>query len=691
MGNYFDQFDAPKSEGNYFDQFDAAPNPLAAVGNAAGTAYDYARTQGNKMLGGIVGLPRAAMEGVNWLGQMDKQYGGTGAQVPDSVKNFFPTGPEVTAQMNKPPPPISAIYSKDAFNKYMATKDVPRPEVNLEGNMPGGAVADAAIQGAMSLPFTGGTSLPSILASIGGPTLSEAGGQIAHEYAPQYETPIRLGLGAVGAGTGALTGAVINKGINVGKAAVAPFTQAGSDRLVGTALRDAASNPTAAINGLDKFTVGQQAFPNAVPGFQLNAGKASMDPGLMAAADTMPDRLRGSVMQSNNGILTGALDKAAAGLPPASEAGRTIQDALGAQFNALRTARKNAAGPLYTAARANPQDLVIGPLFQHIDDAISSTKGATQTTLQGVRKLLFDNQGRPDWSPAGAMAARTEVNALLESPSLDSNLKRLLTGMKGKLETSLGSVPEEAAARSTYAQMSKPLEPFSPDFGNKNVSDVVAKAPYGGGYLMPADKVVSQFVKAGDLSGPAVDKVLMAAGNDPAVKQALASHYMQDFRDSVGHGVQVDGPGQGNAMLNAAPAAKWLDQHSAGASKVLTPDQMNALKEISGSLSAQAQAVPGRVGSPTFDRLATNSILGELVGPKLGNAPFMHSINKVLGFAYGGANEAAMNKLYGALADPAVASALMKKATPGNAKMAEPVLRAIGRGSVVPTLQGISQ
>jgi hypothetical protein len=284
------------------------------------------------------------------------------------------------------------------------------------------------------------------------------------------------------------------------------------------------------------------------------------------------------------------------------------------------------------------------------------------------------------------MQARSEVNGMLESPSLPSYTKSLLMDVKGKLDGALSSVPEAAQANATFAKMSKPLDPFSADMGNKSVADVIAKDDFGKGYLMPAEKVTSQFIKAGDLSAPAVNKALMAAGNDPTVKASLASAYLQNFREAVGNSVQKDGPGQGNPMMNAAPAAKWLENHSAGASKVLTPDQMAALKEISGNLSAQAQAVPGRVGSPTFDRLATNSILSEMVGPNLGKAPFMHSINKVLGFVYGGSNEAAMNKLYEALADPAVASALMKKATPGNVKMAAPVLARLGALGPVSTV-----
>lgn len=657
MGNYFDQFDAPKSEGNYFDQFDA-PKPglarraLDAVPGLASdamaginTGVNYLGTQaikaasnvGGMMLGGI----GPGMHGLPSLAHARGQY---------------PSGPEI---------------SQKVFDVTGA------PEVNAEGNIPGGKYVDAAVQGALTMPLTGGgASLPAFITGAAGGLGSEAAGNVAHEYFPKYETAARVLGSFAGGGLGAGASALGPRAVNTVKALATPFSASGREGLVGTALREAASNPDAAINGLDKFTIGQQAFPNAVPGFQVNAGKAAMDPGLMAAADTLPDKLRGATMQQNNGILTSALDRQGVGLPPSEQAGSTIQNALGDRFEALKGARSAAVDPLYTAARANPNDLVIGPIFKTVDDAIATTKGDTQAALTKVRGLLFNSKGQPDWSPAGAMQARSEVNGMLESPSLPSYTKSLLMDVKGKLDASLASVPEAAQANATFARMSKPLDPFSADLGNKSVADVIAKDQFGKGYLIPSEKVASQFIKAGDLSVPAVNKALMAAGNDPSVKAALGSSYLQSFRDAVTNNVQKDAAG--NPMMAASPAAKWLNAHSEGAAKVLTPDQMSALKDISDSLSTQAQAVPGRVGSPTFDRLATNSILSAMVGPKLGNAPFMHSINKALGFVYGGSNEAAMNKLYEALADPAIASALMKKATPGNVKMATPVLARLG-------------
>jgi hypothetical protein len=191
-----------------------------------------------------------------------------------------------------------------------------------------------------------------------------------------------------------------------------------------------------------------------------------------------------------------------------------------------------------------------------------------------------------------------------------------------------------------------------------------------------------QFMNGGDLSAPMVQKLMMAAGEDPAVRNAMRSAYISDFRKAASSQVAEDAAP--NPMMTANGASKWLDAHRGGAANVLTPELLGALEDIARHLKEQAQQVPGRVGSPTLDRLATENILGALISPRFADAPVLHPIRKALGLIYGGANEATLNRLYEVIADPTLTAALIKKATPGNVKMAEPVLQSIARSAALP-------
>lgn len=191
-----------------------------------------------------------------------------------------------------------------------------------------------------------------------------------------------------------------------------------------------------------------------------------------------------------------------------------------------------------------------------------------------------------------------------------------------------------------------------------------------------------QFMNGGDLSAPMVQKLMMAAGEDPAVRNAMRSAYISDFRKAASSQVAEDAAP--NPMMTANGASKWLDAHRGGAANVLTPELLGALEDIARHLKEQAQQVPGRVGSPTLDRLATENILGALISPRFADAPVLHPIRKALGLVDGGANEATLNRLYEVIADPTLTAALTKKATLGNVKMAKPVLQSIARSAALP-------
>jgi hypothetical protein len=588
----------------------------------------------------------------------------------DPASIFGPQGAKVLGTM------ASDFPTADKISDTVQSAANVRP-VNLEGNIPGGKIIDTGMQGGLGALMTGGMSIPGFLAGVGGGVGSESLGQVAQAVAPNspgVETVARL-TGALGGGVaGAVAPSVVRKAGDVATGLRAPFTQPGQDKILGTALRDVAVDPDAAVANLQKYQIGREAFPDAVPGFNLYAGKASRNPGLMAAEEALiPDGVRGLNVQNNNRLLTEALDNAATGMPPAADAGGAIQKALADRFNTLNTARSNASTPLYEAARNFPEDLPISGVFKYVDDAIAGHKGDYSKLMEEARKLLFDKKGQPDFSAKGLMQAREGVGSLYK-PDMDKYSKGLLKGLQNKIDDTLQSIPEAAQARKTFAEYSVPLEPF----GKKTLAGkAVETDPITKKFVLPEGKVLS------DLKAPDVQNILMASAGDPTVKRNIAALYLDDYKNTVGNNVQKDAAG--NAMLNASPAAKWMDKHRGAARNVLTDDQIKALDDITKHLGDQAQAVPGRTGSPTFDRLASESILKAIIGRKEVPA-WLHPIQKAVTLngvidIYGGANKQMLDQMLKVIEDPALTAALMKKATPGNVKMMEPLLQSIGRGT----------
>jgi hypothetical protein len=652
-------------DGKQWQQLGEGPGMLRrgmnAVGDAASTVANYAATRGANALGGIMAdAPAAVAGGADWLYRkagVDPAtiFGQQGANVLQSLKGA--SGKQV---------------SGDVLGAVGATP------TSLPGGL--GRIIDTGVEGALGSALTGGLSWPALTAGALGGMGSEGLGQAAHAIAPEWETEARL-IGALGGGVaGAVTPSIVRKGVDLVKGAAAPFREAGKDQILGTALRDAASDPDAALANLQKYQIGREAFPDSVPGFKIDAGKAARDPGLMAAADVIPDPVRGLRVSNNNRVLTEALDNAAAGMPAVESAPGAIQQALADRAKALTTSRSNAATPLYEATRNFPEDLPISPLFKYADEAIAANKGPPQAAMKQAQKLLLDAQGRPDFSARGLMSARDGVGSLIaEVPVTDKHTRGLLKGLQTKIDDTLQSIPEAAQARKTFAEYSVPLEPF----GKKTLAGkLVETDPLTKKFVLPDGKGIS------DLKVQDVQNILMASAGDPSVKRNIAALYLDDFKNSVGHKVQTLGP-EGSPRLDAFPAAKWMDKHRGSARNVLTDDQIKALDDITKHLGDQAQAVPGRSGSPTFDRLASNSLLSAVIGSGKEAPAWLHPIQKAVTLngiidIYGGVNKQLMDRLLQVIDDPAATAALMKKATPGNAKLAEPFLKSLAKGTALP-------
>jgi hypothetical protein len=795
--------EAGYSDREILDHFAPPPSPgrqaLDAVGDFADRSAGYLRTQGNKMLGGVAGLPRMALEGIDWIGKKDAEAGGTGARVPESVKNLLPTPQEATAAMNRPQIPTSALWDDAALEDWKKTARTPRPELTIN------PVVDAAVQGAMSLPFMGATSLPAVGANIGAPVVSEVAGQITE--GTDYEVPARLMGGVVGAAGGAAVPSIVRKGANAASSVVRPFTEAGRDKVLGKALVDLADDPAKAI-------AAGEAYQNPVPGFNLPAPQAMRDDALMATGNALsvPGSRFGQRANANQIALSTELDRLGAGLDPkafvgelakqdagaaaraqaaldalprgvdAATAGQAIRNALRGRFDTLDTARATAVEPLYDAARASPQPVKPFPLMMSTADAIKANKGDLKAAAEAVRKLLFKADGKPDRTAAGMMATRDALTDMIGSAQPGSKVQRLLMGFKDEVDQALSVVPPEKLARQTYAEMSRPLDVFSAEKGYPFNANVIEKDRFGSNFMLPAERVPATYFRPGDAGG-ATMKEFMAAQPDPAAVNAMrsfiadkaraapdvksflqkhgpaidaldpqlarqledaaatasisagyragpaskflqgdldaavrstlnapdATKRMQTLRMSVGgspeavKGLQravlddfraavqlsVKESAQDVPALSADKASKWLTANRGAVANVLTPDQVRGIEAITRALKDQAQTAVKTAGSDTARNLATMSILDAMLWKGAGDATWLAPIRKTLNLAYGGANEKMLDRLTEVLLEPKVAAALMKKATEGNVKLAEPVLRSIGRGSAVGALEAV--
>lgn len=778
-----------------------APESLSEeIWNGLNTGVNYLGTQTAKLASGALGLPH--MVGTAARTIIDK------------------TNPDLARVV----PMLGALRSWEntpSGGDYYGTfkNSTGAPEVNLAGHIPGGAAIDAGVQGVVGSALTGGTSLPSILAGFGAGAVPEGAGDVAHEFDRRVGTNIepyaRIGGGVAGALLGHTLGSLPGYTASILKGGLVPFTEGGRDLLVGRALNTIADDPQTAARNMAAYSTAQDAFPSATPGFGLSAAKASRDDSLLATENALsnPGSGFGALAKSNNAALSAALDRVMAGgdpkqfvaelakqdagaamraqaaldaLPPgtnAATAGLAIQNALRGRYDALVSARKEATDPLYAAARNSDTPVNAFPLMSSTADALAATKGAPNATVGNVRSLLFKTNENgaliPDRTAAGMMATRSAIGDMLDNPMLPNYQRSLLTGFKNQAEDALSAVPEEQAARQTFAKLSQPLEPFDANLGNQNAAATIAKDRFGKDFLMEPDLVPGRFFRPGDAGsasmreffetqpspqardamasfiaqkareaadpqaflktyGPAIDTMppqlgqrirdavttgnlaegfraspagkflgndldsavrstlgapdsarrmaalRMSVGGNPDAVAGLQRAVLDDFKRAASSSVQTDAAG--NPMLSANGAAKWLEANGDTAARALTPDQMNVLKTVVGNLKDEAQTAVRTAGSDTGRNLATRSLLDAVLGPFSDKLAGIPALKKALGFAYGGADQRTMERLVEVMQNPRLASALMMKASPGNAKLAQPLITSILRGAAIPAM-----
>jgi hypothetical protein len=171
-----------------------------------------------------------------------------------------------------------------------------------------------------------------------------------------------------------------------------------------------------------------------------------------------------------------------------------------------------------------------------------------------------------------------------------------------------------------------------------------------------------------------VDEMLAAAGpKNQAAKQAIAGRLMDDFKAAIR--TTADDP-LGNKVLSAAGADRWWQANRPVAEKVMTSDQVKALDTLVADFAVGARRPMSVAGSNTAQNLASGNMLQAILRfPSVANTTGARFFGKALDWLYTIPEEQLRADLARAMLDPRVASALMVKASEGNAKILEPLLR----------------
>lgn len=329
------------------------------------------------------------------------------------------------------------------------------------------------------------------------------------------ETLANTGLGA--AASAALPLAI--RGGQVIKAAIDPFSRAGQQKIVGSAIREATGGQA------DEAIRALQAAAPLVPGSLPTAGQAAQNPGIAAlertAVQTDPVAMNQMAQRltAQNDARLGAL----AGIAP-DRAGSVA-------------ARKAATEALYGAADAKAVSMT--PELAALLDR-PSMKGALNDArkLAAEKGLAFDPETLTGQQAHYIKQALDDVANLPPQQGLGANQLNAVRGTRAEYLAALESqLPEYGQARETFARMSRPVNQADV------AADITKRATNFRGDITPAAyarALRDETAQAATGQKGATLAAIMEPGQMQTLNAVKDDLLRADFANTAGRGVGSD-------------------------------------------------------------------------------------------------------------------------------------------------------
>lgn len=427
--------------------------------------------------------------------------------------------------------------------------------------------------------------------------------------------------------------------------------------LIDDKLTDAAGNVRMELQRVRRDMIDAKGDPRATVA-ALQKSRFALDDRISAARKAGASNLERELME-----VRGTLDNALASEPlygVANDAYRTLSEPITRGFGDELAPR--VAGTLeregFTGRYTMPLDVVPQQFFG------PGAKGAAT-----MKEWLRANGNNPEGLEAMRQHIATQAREALGDSTNVTKLSNFLMKNKPALDAFDPALYDQLR---TAAARGGEREAFGSSAAGTFLKD------------NPAD-AIRKTLSAADSERRVADMV-RAAGDDAGALEGLRRGVLDDFRNAAKSSVREDAAGTPQLMAN--PAATWLDANRTAAAKVLTKDQMAALDLIVSSMKTDARTATGSVGSNTYQKMATGSVLARLLPRGTDASPLGKPVNWAVTKLYDNLDQVMLDRLMEVLADPPTAAMLMKRASPGNVKLAESYLKRLPVAGAASLLRG---
>ena len=521
------------------------------------------------------------------------------------------------------------------FSPYKEANPITGAVSEFGGEMAAGGAAAKGV--GLALKGAGAVNLGNAVATSGmtggGMLTRSAGAAGAGALSAEMVDEGSAGGGAlIGAATPGILKAAGRAGETVASL-LRPFTSSGQERIAADILRQYADDPIKAVAAL------KQAGAQLVPGSQPLTAAAAGDVGLAGLTRTMQNASPGFSNElatratAQNTARTNMLEGMAGNpgkIATAKEARDTATDAM-------------REGVLSRARPVDAQGMVSA-----IDAKLADPNNAGQLSQQVLTKYRDLIAKR---SKDGAIDAR----ALYElRKDINLELGGKLQGEAGNLRYASGQLADVKAMIDDAIEAASARPTAGPSASRELVAQSSALGPRRApGAVGPAGKP-GPYEEAGPTTGWR-DYLSTYSEMSRPIDRMVS---LRDLTSSIQNGTTDMA---GNLMLSPAKLNNLLKTDGAALAKILTPEEMQAVRNLAADMNAGTLALTAgkAVGSNTVQNLAQDRVLQSALG-KLGASPLATStLGTMMKLPYIRANEQIQQRIGDALLDPAVAQRLM--------------------------------
>lgn len=342
----------------------------------------------------------------------------------------------------------------------------------------------------------------------------------------------------------------------------------------------------------------------------LNTAEMANNPGLARLHQTTSPNISAVAEKNavNDSLIRNNLEKLSSKTDLTTEsAGNQIRNKLSGNLDSYKLHRAEVTAPLYADVEGITQGVPLPKTNAYLQNEVKYAKGEIKNSLDYVQSIIKPNTGKGNSIPAELNNAIKDISGKIGVAKRAGNneVVRVLQTAKENILKDMSHLPEEALARSTYSQLSKPVSAIE---NEPLLSQFIKKDKYGESYLMSSEKIPDKILN-GSIAN--IKNLMAQVGTKGKTVETIRGSFVDKLLDiSKTSGVNA----QAKDGISYHKFNAFMNKNKAKLDLIFTQEQVGVLNEAKSVLRQRNMA--NTLGKSTGSNTQSDTtLLSELLNP----------------------------------------------------------------------------